>query len=182
MGVPIDRYLLLSLRGVRAAVDAIGGVEVTVPKRLYYRDRAGGLTIDLQPGRQRLSGRQAEAFLRYRHDDEGDIGRIHRHQAFMTELASQVFGPRSFFQIPALWVALRGHVETDLSTAEALRVAHTVRSLDLANGVEMVVLPGHEDRSRGPWYWEADMEAIEPFLARNFRKPAAKPSPAPEGG
>lgn len=170
VGVPIDRYLLVSLRGVRAAVDAIGGVEVTVPKRMYYRDRAGGLTIDLSPGRQRLSGRQAEAFLRFRHDEQGDIGRIHRHQAFMNEVAGQVFAPRSFLQLPALWVALREHVETDLSTTEALRIAHTVRGLDMAHALEMEVLPGHEDRTRGPWYWEADMTAIEPFLARNFRK------------
>lgn len=177
VGVPIDRYLLVSLRGVRAAVDAIGGVDVTVPKRMYYRDRAGGLTIDLQPGRQRLSGREAEGFLRYRHDEQGDIGRIHRHQAFMHEVAGQLFAPRSFLQLPALWVAVRQHVETDLSTTEALRIANTLRGLDMASGFEMEVLPGHEDRSRGPWYWEADMTAIEPFLSRNFHKPAATESP-----
>ncbi|HEY9897863.1 MAG TPA: LCP family protein [Pantanalinema sp.] len=170
VGVPIDRYLLVSLHGVRAAVDAIGGLEVTVPKRMRYRDRAGGLTIDLQPGRQHLSGRQVEAFLRFRHDEEGDIGRIQRHQAFMTEVASQVFSPQRFFQLPALWVAVREHVETDLSSAEALRIAYTLRGLDVPRGLELEVLPGHEDRSRGPWYWEADTAAIEPFLARSFRK------------
>jgi hypothetical protein len=67
-------------------------------------------------------------------------------------------------------MAVREHMETDLSTAEALRIAQTVRGLDLTQGLEMQVLPGHEDRSRGPWYWEADLDAIAPFLARSFRK------------
>jgi len=43
-----------------------------------------------------------------------------------------------------------------------------------SSDIEMTYLPGREDSSSGPWYWVADLEAVDAFLVRNFRKePAA---------
>ncbi|MFC6590809.1 LCP family protein [Deinococcus lacus] len=92
-GLPIDGHALLSLYAARSLTDAAGGVTVDVPARMKYDDHAGHLHIDLQPGRQRLSGEQAEGFLRFRKDKLSDIGRIGRQQQFVQALAQQTLNP-----------------------------------------------------------------------------------------
>ena len=62
MGRQINHHILVNLNGIRTLSDLVGGVEVDVPKRLYYRDRSQGLLIDLQPGPQVLQGEDLEGF------------------------------------------------------------------------------------------------------------------------
>ena len=50
VGAPVDRHLKLNLNAVAKVADALGGVEVDVPKRMYYVDNAQGLYIDLAAG------------------------------------------------------------------------------------------------------------------------------------
>ena len=63
LDAPVDRYVRVNLRAVEHLADALGGVEVDVPKRMYYVDNAQNLYIDLYPGRQVLKGEQLEGFL-----------------------------------------------------------------------------------------------------------------------
>lgn len=56
MGTPIRHHVIVNLAALRHLADLVGGIEVTVPKRLYYVDNSQGLMIDLQPGRQTLKG------------------------------------------------------------------------------------------------------------------------------
>jgi len=60
LGRPIGHYLIIKLGAIRRMGDVLGGVEVDVPKRMYYVDNSQGLYIDLQPGRQTLKGRDLE--------------------------------------------------------------------------------------------------------------------------
>ena len=66
MEMPVDRYLMLDFQSFEEIVDLVGGVEVTVDKRMLYEDHSAGFSIDLQPGRQRLTGNQALGFVRFR--------------------------------------------------------------------------------------------------------------------
>lgn len=169
VGVTVDRYLLLNLRGVRALVDAIGGVDVTIPKRVKYTDHAGHLYIDFQKGRHHLTGEQVESYLRFRHDDEGDIGRVQRQQAFLMEFSRQLLTPGHLLLVPAMWSALHEHASTDLSPVEVMRLVQLFKTIK-SSDIEMTYLPGREDTSTGPWYWRADLDAVEPFLVRHFHK------------
>ena len=54
----MDRYVLINIHAFEQIVDAVGGVDIDVEKRMYYEDpwdEDGGLVIDLQPGEQHLS-------------------------------------------------------------------------------------------------------------------------------
>ncbi len=62
LGRPISHHLIVNLSGIRRMADALGGIEVDVPKRMYYVDNSQGLYIDLQPGVQTLKGRELEGF------------------------------------------------------------------------------------------------------------------------
>ena len=118
MGRPIDHHILVNLNGIRTLSDLVGGVEVDVPKRLYYRDDSGGLLIDLQPGPQLLKGRELEGFLRWRHDEEGDLGRLARQQLVLKSLFARLTRLEHLVKLPALIKEAGNNLETDLGAME----------------------------------------------------------------
>ena len=60
-----------------------------VPKRLKYVYQSQDLVIDLQPGRQVLSGEALEGFLRWRNDELGDFGRLEQRQLALKGLVNR---------------------------------------------------------------------------------------------
>ena len=114
----INHHILVNLNGIRTLSDLVGGVEVDVPKRLYYRDRSQGLLIDLQPGPQVLQGEDLEGFLRWRHDEEGDLGRLARQQLVMRSLFGSMTRPENLVRLPALIQAAGQNLDTDLGAME----------------------------------------------------------------
>ena len=118
LGGPVDRYLKVNLRAVRRVADALGGVEIDVPKRMYYVDNSQGLYIDLYPGKQLLKGEDLEAFLRYRHDELGDLGRMERQKLVLAQIFKKLANPASLAQLPQLLKIAGDDVKTDLSPVE----------------------------------------------------------------
>lgn len=173
LGVKVDRFFLVSLQGLIAAVDAIGGVEADVPKRLVYYDHAGKLAINLKPGRQLLDGKDVEALLRFRHDDLGDLGRVQRQQGFILELAPQLLQPSHLLKLPILLGILRNNAATDLSAYEMLQIAGWLRTLDPQADLQLTVLPGKSGTIAGGWYWLAEPREIDSFLVAHYGKEPA---------
>ncbi len=173
LDVPVDRYFLVSLQGLIAAVDALGGVEADVPKRLVYYDRAGGLAINLRPGRQKLDGKDVEALLRFRHDDQGDVGRVQRQQGFILELVPQLLQPSHLLKLPVLLGILRNNAATDLSPYEMLQIAGWLRSLGSSADLQLTVLPGKSGTIDGGWFWLPEPRRIDSFLAAYYGKTPA---------
>lgn len=169
--VPIDRYLLLDLSAVSDVVDALGGLEVEIPKRMAYVDHAGGLRIDLHEGRQRLNGEQVEAFLRFRHDGQGDIGRVGRQQALLREAMPQVLHPLNWMKYPKLWAIVKAHCETDLTSQDVLAAARWLGNLDPVTDVEVDTLPGHAEMIDGLSYWIADRREARQIARRMIAPP-----------
>ena len=92
LGVNMDHYIIVNVKAFQRIIDALGGVDIDVEKRMYYEDPwddDGGLLIDLRPGLQHMDGKTAVTYVRYR-DEEGDIGRIKRQQAFMKACMDKV--------------------------------------------------------------------------------------------
>jgi LCP family protein required for cell wall assembly len=168
--VPIHRYFVVSLEGVIKAVDAIGGVDITVPKAMDYDDFTGKLHIHLKPGLQHLGGKDVEAYLRFRHDEIGsDVARVQRQQAFLMEAGRQFLKPAVVLRLPALWSLLQNHAQTNLGMDEMLRIARWARHLDVHQDMTMTVLPGDYSMIKGVSYWTADPDALAPFLNAHFR-------------
>lgn len=131
MGRPINHHILVNLEGIRTISDLLGGLEVDVPKRLYYRDKSQGLLIDLQPGRQVLKGRELEGFLRWRHDGQGDLGRLDRQQLVLKSLFNKLIQPQHLIRLPALVTAAGRNLETDLGPMELGKLITTMGTTDL---------------------------------------------------
>jgi LCP family protein required for cell wall assembly len=92
-GLQVNYLITVNFRGFRQIVDRQGGVWLDVDRR-YFNDRGGDCTscyatIDLQPGYQLLSGRQALSYVRFRHTDS-DLYRVARQQQFVRAFKSQM--------------------------------------------------------------------------------------------
>jgi len=131
MGQPINHHILVNLAGIRTISDLLGGLEVDVPKRLYYQDKSQGLLIDLQPGRQVLKGRDLEGFLRWRHDGQGDFGRLDRQQLVLKSLFSKLIQPQNLIRLPALITEAGRNLETDLGPMELGKLITAMGSTEL---------------------------------------------------
>lgn len=122
-GVEINRYVRLDTSGLSALIDALGGVEINVLKRMKYVDKTQKLNIDLYPGVQILNGGQAEGFTRFRNDDEGDIGRIKRQQIVLKAVKAKMASPAILLRLPDLINVMQKHVDSSLSFDEMMAIA-----------------------------------------------------------
>ena len=118
MNRPIRHHIVVRLDAIETLSDMVGGIEVDVPKRLYYVDRSQGLVIDLQPGRQILRGGDLEGFLRWRQDGRGDVGRLERQQLALKGLFERMRQPQNLIRLPALIAAAGGQLQTDLGPVQ----------------------------------------------------------------
>lgn len=118
LGRPIQHHLVVNLSAIRQMADMLGGIDVDVPKRMLYVDRSQGLSIDLQPGVQTLRGKDLEGFLRFRHDETGDLGRMDRQQLALQSLFRKLTRPEYLVRLPALMLVARKEIGTDLGPME----------------------------------------------------------------
>ena len=152
LGRPVRHHILVNLAVIRRLGDALGGLEVNVPKRMWYHDNTQGLHIDLQPGRQVLKGRDLEGFLRFRHDEMGDIGRLDRQRLVLKALFKQITRPESLVRLPALLAVAGKDLRTDLGPMEIGGLISAMGSTDL----NAERLKGRPFMHEGISYWKAE--------------------------
>lgn len=146
-GIDIDKYVTIDYDGVRAAVEAVGGVEVDVPFHMRYTDPYSDppLDIDIPEGRQLIDGDNVMEFLRFRKTnykgysgyDEGDLGRIEAQQSFVKAAIKKALS----YRLPKVISEVFPHVDTDFTLAEATSLAMGSVGFSTEN-VNFHVLPG----------------------------------------
>ena len=159
LAIPIEHYLKVNLAAVGKVADALGGVEVDVPKRMFYQDRSQGLYIDLYPGPQVLKGENLEGFLRFRHDETGDLGRMERQRLVINQVFRKLAQPTTLAQLPALLKIAGEDIKTDLSPLELTQLLGAMAHTKLSTR-----------RLAGREYWENDLSYWMP--ASNLNHPS----------
>jgi polyisoprenyl-teichoic acid--peptidoglycan teichoic acid transferase len=97
---PINNVISVEFGSFRRAVDYIGGVYVDIDRDYFNDNSLGGeryAKIDVDAGYQRLMGRDALDYVRYRHTDN-DFIRAARQQDFLRQARSQS-GIKKLFQV-----------------------------------------------------------------------------------
>lgn len=145
-GITVDRYVAVNYNGVRAAVDAIGGVEVNVPIHMKYTDiyDKPPLYIDIKPGPQIIYGDKAMELLRFRQGDpgypsfpNGDIGRVEMQQQFIKSAIKKSLS----LKLPNVISAVYPHVDTNFTITELLGLAKDAIGFSTDN-LKAQILPG----------------------------------------
>lgn len=165
----IDHYIKINVHGFTKIIDALGGIDIDVEKRMYYEDPwddDGGLYIDLQPGMQHMDGKTAITYVRYR-DEEGDIGRIKRQQNFMKAVMDKLVSPTIIPKLPSIVSAVSDSVETDMSVSELLSFLGTLQEAK-DNGLKSDMVPGKPVYIEGVSYWIPDISKTRQILANTL--------------
>lgn len=173
LNIDIHHYAIIDFQGFIKVVDALGGITVNVEKRLYEPNNS---RVNLYPGVQRLNGSQALAYVRFRHDEEGDFGRIRRQQQFLKAVASEILKPQSIPKFPRIANIIAENVETDLSVKEILSLA---KYFATNGGVKLytIMLPGVPKNLGGASYVipdEAKVELIVRTIMNENRLPTSE--------
>lgn len=171
--VSVDRYVRIDTGAFRELVDLVGGVEINVPKRMYYIDQTQKLDIDLQPGLQTLNGEQAEGYARFRHDELGDIGRAQRQQILLKALQKRLTNPIMLTRLPQLFGVMQKHIDSDLTLREMIALVQFGMQLKPAQ-LHMVLLPGRFSGSEyEASYWIMDSAGMDRVVANYFQEGGA---------
>ena len=121
MGVHIDYYAKINFKGLVKLVDAVGGVEVDVPKELCTDDSSRWSEVCIQPGRQVLNGEQALVFARNRKQlEDGDFGRARHQQEIIMALANKMREIKDVKTFMTIFDTVSNSIDTNLTTKQIL--------------------------------------------------------------
>ncbi len=163
LGIPMDYYAKINLESFGRIVDAIGGVTIDVEKRMQYEDSWDHYVIDLKPGVQRLDGRTALQYVRYR-DEEGDIGRVARQQKFIRAVLAEVSTPAIILKAPSLIREVFASLDTDIPVALMLGIARKLKD-GLSGGFKTQMVEGLPYYINDISYWVPDIMKMRKMVA-----------------
>lgn len=118
-----DGYVSVRLEALSELIDILGGIDVNVPEAIDYRKVQGGGNSYLPAGYQRLTGAQAEFFLRARKTyGTSDLKRLEVQRYFYSALFARLRS-MTVVDIARMLPFMLSYVETDLSVSELVSVA-----------------------------------------------------------
>ena len=167
LGVSIHYTVTIDFKGFMRMIDALGGITIDVEKRMRYSDPYdddGGLVIDLYPGVQRLSGKEAIKYVRYR-DEEGDIGRVARQQKFLKALLKELASPQTVVRLPELAKEFYGAVKTDMPLSKILKLLPAVQEA-ASSGLATATVPGAPLWIKEVSYWQPNITELRLKVAQ----------------
>lgn len=173
--IPVHYYVVADWQGFIKVVDALGGVDLFVEADMRYEDPYANLKIDLKKGFQHLNGHQAGQYVRFRHDEMGDIGRVSRQQKFLKALATQAIRPGNLLRIPQILSIIGENVRTNMSFWSFQQVSVAIPSLK-SNRIQSDMVPGNFANIGGISYWQPDPAETVKVVERLFIAPPRQQS------
>lgn len=129
--VPIHHYAIIDFKSFESLIDILApnGIPMDVEKEM-----SANIGVTLSKGQQNLNGQELLGYARFRHDAEGDFGRVERQQKVIDALKDELLSPTNIDNLPKLIGAAQGYITTDLTTSDEIK---TVLSLAVGGKVEI---------------------------------------------
>lgn len=131
--------MLIDFDGFRRLIDAVGGIDIDVPKRLYdaaYPTRNWGYTVvDIPAGLQHFDGDKALKYARSRHSTS-DFDRSKRQQLVLSALQEKMLSAKiltSPRKIEGMYSVLSDSVKTNASLPDMIKMAKKAARFDRNN-------------------------------------------------
>ncbi|MEB7384018.1 LCP family protein [Staphylococcus xylosus] len=111
LGIDPEYYAVLDFTGFEKMIDELepNGVPIDVEK-----DMSKNIGVSLKKGHHRLNGKELLGYARFRHDPEGDFGRVRRQQQVMQSLKEELVSVDSILKLPRVAGILRGYLNTNM--------------------------------------------------------------------
>ncbi|MEG1810765.1 MAG: LCP family protein [Clostridia bacterium] len=164
LGVPIDHYAGVDMDGLKAVVNAMGGITYDVDVRIVLNGRV------LEKGKQHLDGQQVLDYCRARKGISTDVGRNDRQQRMLFAIFNKLKSTQQLLKMPKIYKSVRGYVHTDLTTDQIAALAALGMELNSSN-LKRHTLAG-EYNSSTPYthanYYLIDNEALRALIKDIF--------------
>ncbi|MGB7875834.1 MAG: LCP family protein, partial [Anaerolineales bacterium] len=194
-GLQADHYVAANMNIFVDTVDALGGLDITLPEGIDGRtsyDRSERLVFPA--GAQHLGGEQALTLARIRNISV--FQRAGYQNLVMCALQEEIEKPETVLKIPALISSFRANIQTDLTPQQISQLACLGTSMPRSNIVflsfprellknEMVYDP---IAKQDVFIWESDFDRLREYVSRfqagtwpETGSPLATPEPGISG-
>lgn len=134
IGINIDYYVKVDFQGVIDLVNALGGIDITVPDNIdfcesnQYRSTNPNDLICIKSGYQHMTGEQALAFARHRHTlPAGDFQRVQHQQLIVEAAAQKIKEISSVNEFYSVLDAVSDNMDTNMQTSDMLALYSVIR-------------------------------------------------------
>ena len=122
-GLSIQYYVYTDFQGFISLIDAMGGIEFEVEKRMHYVDRADDPQYILTYSPD-FSSRWNTAlqYVRFRKDALSDFTRTERQRNFLTAVVDKVKQTSSVIKLPTLLNSVAPYIETNMGIDDMVKL------------------------------------------------------------
>jgi LCP family protein required for cell wall assembly len=189
LGIRIHYFAALNLIGFKQAIDAIGGVDITVQRAIadpvYSEDGIQGPGFYLDAGQYHMDGSLALAYVRSRHGPgDSDFTRAERQQEVLAAVQEKLTAGNLLVGLPGLLDAVRNTIATDVPSLRIPQLAEAVQAADMSRLQRVVIQPPlvtPEEIPVAGYVLHPDLVAIRALVADIVADADERSSAAPPG-
>jgi LCP family protein required for cell wall assembly len=165
LDIPIDYVSIVHFKTFEDIIDRLGGISVDVDMDMRYVDNADGTDINLTKGFQKLDGKHALDFVRYRQSNRGtepssDFQRNERQQKVIAAVVDQMKSVTAPFKIGGIFEAIGDNIKTDIQKKQLKSFIRTYLGISNDN-IEYIPLQAE---------WRSPYSYIQPNDLENAQK------------
>ena len=167
-GVQISEYAEINFDGLKALVDAVGGIDIYVPEGDGVDDPEAGPVV-IEPGQQHMDGEAALTFCRARHQfADGDYTRMRHQRMVLGALAEKILNNLDVTTVPALMNQLADMVKTSLNVTDIVSLINAMHGMDVDNmySANLPSWAGADTYINGQSFVFVDETALAEMMAR----------------
>ena len=172
-GVTVDHYTAINMKTFVSLVDAVGGIDVTLPKTVDGRTAEDtSKRLVFPAGEHHLNGNQALTLARIR--ISGVFNRAENQDRVLCALRDKLVSPRVITKIPDLIRSFRDATQTDLSPAQLGQLA-CIGSQIRPENIRFAAFPEElftQTRIYDPVFkanvfvWDVDFDILREYIAQ----------------
>lgn len=148
--VDVHYYIEVDYKAVKALVDAMGGIKVTVPMDMNYDDPVDDLHIHFKKDQVVSKGEDIIKLLRYRKNNkgggykDGDLGRVKMQQEIVRLGIEKVMKGNIVANFIKLQDPVKEHVKTNMSPKQMMYYITKANKIKKEN-ISLQTIPGRAD-------------------------------------
>ncbi|KPL60187.1 LCP family protein [Rossellomorea vietnamensis] len=166
----IQYYMIVDFKGFEQSVDILApkGIEMDVEKAM-----SENIGVSLEPGVQNLNGKELLGYARFRHDENGDFGRVERQQKVIAALKDEALSIGGVTKLPKMAGSIQPYIQTNMGKLDQISIAKDIL-LSNTSDMDKLTLPVEGSYTNGSYSgvgsvleidFEENIQALKDFLS-----------------
>jgi LCP family protein required for cell wall assembly len=170
LGIDVHYYVKVDYEAVKAMVDAIGGIKVTVPMDMNYDDPVDGLHIHFEKDQVVSKGEDIIKILRYRKNNkgggykDGDLGRVKMQQEVVRLGIEKVLRGNIVTSFLKLQGPIKEYVKTNMSPKQMMYYITKTQKVEKEK-ISIQTSPGSADSINHLSFYLVDRDKMNELLS-----------------